>query len=69
MRGIRQAEKVGKSLWRDINLEAREKIFTCPKWNGQWTLRYGFISYTFITGETTTNVVDHIDWSDVFTFF
>ena len=31
MRGVRQAETAGKSLWRDINLEAWEKIFTHPK--------------------------------------
>ena len=30
MRGIRQAETVGKSLWRDINLEAWEKISRTP---------------------------------------
>ena len=30
MRGIRQAETVGKSLWRDINLEAWEKISRAP---------------------------------------
>ena len=62
MRSVRQAEKVGKSLWRDINLEAWEKIFTHPKWNGQWTLRYGFVSYTFITGWTTTNVMHYIEF-------
>ena len=62
MRGVRQAETAGKSLWRDINLEAWEKIFMRPKWNGLWTLRYGFISYTFITGWTTTNVMDYIEF-------
>ena len=30
MRGVRQAETAGKSLWRDINLEAWEKISRAP---------------------------------------
>ena len=42
-------------IWRP-----RKKIFTRPKENGQSRHRYGFISYTFITGRTTTNFTDYI---------